>query len=224
MTFSSAFRLAKSWTFWNVRARPSAAMRCGGQPVMSDPSKQMRPSLGVRRPEIMLNVVVLPAPLGPIIAVMAPRSRVNETCETATSPPKRMVTRSVASAAVPSVIDAPAMSRNWSDGVRDGRRRVAPRSRHALRTARRGRQLGGRCSPLASGTGPRIRGAGPECQVGRSNPRDLFDLGGFKWFRGSDLNRRPLGYEPTNRRHSTRRKPNTPDTSRQYSHRKNVGH
>src|SRR6266542_524428 len=155
MTFSSAFRLAKSWTFWNVRARPSAATRCGGQPVMSDPSKRMRPSLGVRRPEIMLNVVVLPAPLGPIIAVTAARARANETCETATSPPKRMVTRSATSAAVPSVTDAP--------GVR---RRVTPRA------ARRGRQLGERWSPLVPKTGLRISGPGPECQgSGALSPR-----------------------------------------------------
>src|SRR5438093_1010598 len=105
MTFSSAFRLAKSWTFWKVRARPATAMRCGGQPVMSEPSKRMRPALGVRRPEITLKVVVLPAPLGPIIAVTAPRSRANETWETATSPPKRMVTPSATSAAPPSVMD-----------------------------------------------------------------------------------------------------------------------
>ena len=79
-------------------------MRWGGQPVMSAPSKRMRPSLGVKRPEITLNVVVLPAPFGPIIAVTAPRCRVNETCETAMSPPKRMVTPSATSAEAPSVI------------------------------------------------------------------------------------------------------------------------
>src|SRR6266567_4688231 len=43
-----------------------------------------------------------------------------------------------------------------------------------------------------------------------------------QWLRGSDLNRRPLGYEPSHRRHSTRRKPNTPDTSSLRSH-SNVG-
>src|SRR5262245_33932962 len=89
--FSRALRLGKSWTFWNVRARPRPAIRCGDQPVMSVPSKAIRPAVGRTRPEIMLKVVVLPAPLGPIIEVISPRARARDTCETATRPPKRMV-------------------------------------------------------------------------------------------------------------------------------------
>src|SRR2546421_3491472 len=40
---------------------------------------------------MQLNTVVLPAPFGPISAVMSPRAAENERSSTATSPPKRMV-------------------------------------------------------------------------------------------------------------------------------------
>ena len=39
------------------------------------PAVQMRPSLGGRKPVMMANSVVLPAPFGPISAVMRPASR-----------------------------------------------------------------------------------------------------------------------------------------------------
>ena len=52
----------------------------------------------------MLNIVVLPAPLGPIIAVMPPLSMVSDTCETAIRPPNRIVIRSATSAASAAVI------------------------------------------------------------------------------------------------------------------------
>jgi hypothetical protein len=116
MTFSSVFRFGKSWTFWNVRARPSPAMRCGGQPVISVPSKRMLPAVGTSSPEIMLNVVVLPAPLGPIIAVTPPRLSESDTCETATRPPNRIVIRSVTSAVPATVIDASVTLADRSDG------------------------------------------------------------------------------------------------------------
>jgi hypothetical protein len=46
---------------------------------------------------MQLNTVVLPAPFGPISAVMAPRAAVNERSFTATRPPKRIVRCSTAS-------------------------------------------------------------------------------------------------------------------------------
>src|ERR1041385_6976019 len=52
---------------------------------------------------MQLNTVVLPAPLGPISAVMVPRATSKDRSSTATSPPKRMVrcsTRSSVSAMV----------------------------------------------------------------------------------------------------------------------------
>jgi hypothetical protein len=41
-------------------------------------------------PVMQLNKVVLPAPLGPIKAVMSPAAKVNDTSLSAVMPPKRM--------------------------------------------------------------------------------------------------------------------------------------
>ena len=43
MMLSSTVRLANSSTFWNVRARPAAAIWCGRRPSRSLPSKTTRP-------------------------------------------------------------------------------------------------------------------------------------------------------------------------------------
>src|SRR5664279_1877808 len=50
----------------------------------------MRPPVGVRKPVISANNVVLPAPLGPITAVMLPLSTVSDASCTASSPPNRL--------------------------------------------------------------------------------------------------------------------------------------
>src|SRR5450631_242367 len=50
----------------------------------------MRPTLGVRNPVISANNVVLPAPFGPITAVMLPRSTVSDASRTASSPLNRL--------------------------------------------------------------------------------------------------------------------------------------
>src|SRR5438132_12758480 len=57
----------------------------------------MRPSLGGKNPLTMENSVVLPAPLGPISAVIRPASTASETLSTARRPPKRLNTRSTRS-------------------------------------------------------------------------------------------------------------------------------
>src|SRR5215472_14297568 len=54
----------------------------------------MRPSPGGRNPLMMENSVVLPAPLGPISAVIRPAATASETSSTARRPPKRLNTRS----------------------------------------------------------------------------------------------------------------------------------
>src|SRR5580704_10305272 len=57
----------------------------------------MRPLLGDRNPLIMANKVVLPAPFGPIRAVMRPVWTSSETLSTASNPPKRLLTPSTRS-------------------------------------------------------------------------------------------------------------------------------
>src|SRR4051812_12388564 len=52
----------------------------------------MRPSLGGRNPEMIENRVVLPAPFGPISAVMHPGIAANDALFTASRPPKRLET------------------------------------------------------------------------------------------------------------------------------------
>src|SRR6516162_7832481 len=57
----------------------------------------MWPSTGRRNPEMIENSVVLPAPFGPISAVMRPASAVNDAPWTARRPPKRIDTLSTRS-------------------------------------------------------------------------------------------------------------------------------
>src|SRR5580704_10591850 len=57
----------------------------------------MRPLLGDRNPLIMANKVVLPAPFGPIRAVIIPAWTSSETLSTASNPPKRLLTPSTRS-------------------------------------------------------------------------------------------------------------------------------
>src|SRR5262245_12193788 len=72
-------------------------MRCGGSPVMSSPSKTMRPDEGGMTPVRQLKNVDLPAPLGPMIARISPRRTAMETRLTAVRPPNCRVRSSVRS-------------------------------------------------------------------------------------------------------------------------------
>src|ERR1039457_4045720 len=78
--------------FWNVSAMPSFVIRCGGSPEMGSPSRATEPEVIGKRPVTQLKAEVLPAPLGPIIDRISPRSRLKLTSETARSPPKRLLT------------------------------------------------------------------------------------------------------------------------------------
>src|SRR5256885_7436002 len=69
---------------------------------MSSPRSRTRPDVGVCRPVMTLNIVVLPAPLGPMSAVTVPGSTANCAPLTAVTPPKRTVTSSTSSKAAPS--------------------------------------------------------------------------------------------------------------------------
>src|SRR5689334_7609029 len=59
----------------------------------------MRPSLGCWKPEMIENKVVLPAPFGPISAVIRPGKAANDALFTASRPPKRLETLSTRSRA-----------------------------------------------------------------------------------------------------------------------------
>src|SRR5258706_13517583 len=74
---------------------PFCEMRSGGSPVISSPPNTMRPEVGRSTPVRQLKKVLLPAPLGPMIARISPRATVMLTLPTAVRPPKRMVRPSV---------------------------------------------------------------------------------------------------------------------------------
>ena len=61
--------------------------RAAGSASRSRPSKAILPAAGVTVPEIALNSVVLPAPLGPTIATNCPSATVSDTPRSAASPP-----------------------------------------------------------------------------------------------------------------------------------------
>src|SRR5437867_7229468 len=58
---------------------PNRARRCIGKPVMLRPRNLTAPAAGLMRPTTMLNVVVLPAPLGPSSPTISPAATVIET-------------------------------------------------------------------------------------------------------------------------------------------------
>ena len=88
-TFSRTDSEPKISRRWKVRAMPSRARLCGLRPVMSVPSKVIRPALMVCRPQMALKHVVLPAPLGPMSPVTEPASTVSFTPRNACTPPNR---------------------------------------------------------------------------------------------------------------------------------------
>src|SRR5690606_16591678 len=86
--FSSTVRWANPRVIWKVRLISSAVIRCGDRLVSSWPSKRIEPLSGFKTPLTMLKAVVLPAPLGPIRAVMEPASTSKLAPFTAFKPPK----------------------------------------------------------------------------------------------------------------------------------------
>src|SRR5678815_654415 len=77
---------------WKERPIPRRQRSCGAIPVTSRSLNTTRPLSGSRWPVIRLKSVVLPAPLGPMMALMDPRGTVNDTPPTALKPPKLLVT------------------------------------------------------------------------------------------------------------------------------------
>src|SRR6185295_6962677 len=93
--FSSTVAPGRILVIWYERARPLWEIRCGGRPATSSPFRTMRPPVGRSTPVTQLKKVLLPAPLGPMMARISPRGTAMLTLLTAVRPPKRMVSPSV---------------------------------------------------------------------------------------------------------------------------------
>jgi len=90
--FSLTASSGNTSVIWKVRAMPRHTRRAGNSAEISSPSKMMRPELCFRKPLMVLKNVVLPAPLGPMIARNSPGSTVIEILLTATRLPKSLET------------------------------------------------------------------------------------------------------------------------------------
>src|SRR6266850_5574668 len=86
--FSYTVSLGKMLVRWKERPMPSRQRSCGAMPVTSRPLKLMLPASGRRWPVIRLKSVVLPAPLGPMMALTEPRGTEKLTPPTAWKPSK----------------------------------------------------------------------------------------------------------------------------------------
>src|SRR5688572_11863455 len=85
-TFSNTVSLGKMFVRWNERPIPSRQTSCGAMPVMSRPSRSTEPVSARRWPVMRLKNVVLPAPLGPMMAAICPRATPRLTPPTAWKP------------------------------------------------------------------------------------------------------------------------------------------
>ena len=124
--FSETVMSGNTRTSWKVRTTPRAAMRNGGTPVMSHPSRRMRPSVGGRQPVTRLKSVVLPAPFGPITAEIEPCAIENETWLTACSPPNRLEIALTSSSAVMDALSAFRLRANATSARSDRSGRRCP--------------------------------------------------------------------------------------------------
>src|SRR4051794_17036795 len=80
---------------------PRRASSCGRMRSSAVPSQLTVPASARTNPQITLNSVVLPAPLGPITPTTSPGPTVSETPSSAVRPPKRTVTPSTSSELIP---------------------------------------------------------------------------------------------------------------------------
>src|SRR4030095_14661212 len=110
-TLSRIDRVGKRLVRWKDRAMPRCAMRCGGVPAISWPSKRIRPDVGASCPVSKLKKVVFPAPFGPITECSEPSSTSSVTALTAVRAPKDLVRRSVLTRGIGSHAGGRAMGR-----------------------------------------------------------------------------------------------------------------
>ncbi len=94
--FSATASFGKRLLRWNEREMPRRATACGASPPIGAPSKRMRPDVGASWPVMTLNSVVLPAPLGPMMARRSRGATSSVTRLSALSAPKARLNASVA--------------------------------------------------------------------------------------------------------------------------------
>src|SRR5499427_3215697 len=87
-TLSSTVSFGNKLVTWNVRASPMPMRRWLGQRVTSWPNNRTCPDVAGKTPVMTLKRVVLPAPLGPMMALRSPAITRRLTSCTALSPPK----------------------------------------------------------------------------------------------------------------------------------------
>jgi len=100
MMLSSTVMPLKSAMFWNVRATPRRVRAAGLMRVTSRPSKRIVPCWGRYTPLMQLSKLVLPAPLGPMIAASSPGATEKPTPCSAVTPPKRKERFAISSSAI----------------------------------------------------------------------------------------------------------------------------
>src|ERR1044071_5059815 len=86
--FWNTVRRGKILVRWKERPMPSRQRSCGAMPVTSRSLKRTLPASGRRCPVMRLKRVVLPAPLGPMMALIDPRGTLKLTPPTARKPSK----------------------------------------------------------------------------------------------------------------------------------------
>src|SRR5579863_6072031 len=101
MTFSSTVSPGKMRRPSGQWARPEATMASTAAFWIFSPFQAMVPAVGRTRPEIVLSVVVLPAPLPPIRATISPASTLNEMPFNTSMCPYDTLKRSTLSMSVP---------------------------------------------------------------------------------------------------------------------------
>src|SRR5713226_6684686 len=89
--FSNTVSFGKILVRWKERPMPSRQRSWGAMPVTSRSLKRTLPASGRRWPVMRLNSVVLPAPLGPMMALIDPRGTLKLTPPTAWKPSKLFV-------------------------------------------------------------------------------------------------------------------------------------
>jgi hypothetical protein len=93
--FSSTLRFSNTVGFWNFRPMPRFAIAASSRRVRSiPPSNSTCPWSGRVLPVTTSIIVVLPAPLGPMMVRSSPGSTINESPSSAEKPSKLTVTPS----------------------------------------------------------------------------------------------------------------------------------